>query len=62
MKENSFSIYQLKDGDATRDYRYEPYARLIGAGLTVDRDNYNLVYTAPLAENDTWGIPFPSAT
>ena len=49
MKENSFSIYQLKDGDATRDYRYEPYASLIGAGLTVDRDNYNLVYTAPIA-------------
>ncbi len=58
MKENTFSIYQLKDGDATRDYRYEPYARLLGAGLAVDRENYNLVYTAPLAESDTLGTLF----
>lgn len=58
MQENTFSIYQLKDGDATWNYRYEPYARLIGAGLAVDRENYNLVYTAPLAESDTLGTLF----
>ncbi|MCQ5129473.1 YodL domain-containing protein [Butyricicoccus faecihominis] len=46
--QNSFSIYQLKDGPETRDYRFEPYDRLQAAGLAVDRQNYNLIYTAPL--------------
>ena len=48
-KDDTFSIYQLKDGDGTRDYRFEPYDRLQAAGLAVDRANYELVYTAPLA-------------
>ena len=47
-KDDTFSIYQLKDGDETRDYRFEPYDRLQAAGLAVDRANYELVYTAPL--------------
>ena len=47
-RDNTFSIYQLKDGDETRDYRFEPYDRLQAAGLAVDRANYELVYTAPL--------------
>ena len=47
-KNDTFSIYQLKDGDETRDYRFEPYDRLQAAGLAVDRANYELVYTAPL--------------
>lgn len=47
-KNDTFSIYQLKDGDETRDYRFEPYDRLQAAGLPVDRANYELVYTAPL--------------
>ena len=47
--DDTFSIYQLKDGDETRDYRFEPYDRLQAAGLAVDRANYELVYTAPLA-------------
>lgn len=46
-KNDTFSIYQLKDGDETRDYRFEPYDRLQAAGLAVDRANYELVYTAP---------------
>lgn len=58
MKENIFSIYQLKEGDDTRDYRFEPYARLKNARLDVNRENYNLVYTAPLAESDTLGLLF----
>lgn len=58
MEVNTYSIFQLKDGDATRDYRYEPYDRLIGAGLAVDRNNYDLVYKAPLAEGDTLGTLF----
>ena len=48
-RDDTFSIYQLKDGDETRDYRFEPYDRLQAAGLAVDRANYALVYTAPLA-------------
>ena len=47
-QDDTFSIYQLKDGDETRDYRFEPYDRLQAAGLTVDRANYEIVYTAPL--------------
>lgn len=48
-RDDTFSIYQLKDGDETRDYHFEPYDRLQAAGLAVDRANYELVYTAPLA-------------
>ena len=46
-RDDTFSIYQLKGGDETRDYRFEPYDRLQAAGLAVDRANYELVYTAP---------------
>ena len=45
---DTFTIYQLKGGPETRDYRFEPYERLQAVGLAVDRQNYNLVYTAPL--------------
>ena len=47
-KEDSFGIYQLKQGSETRDLRFEPYDRLQAAGHTVDPANYNLIYTAPL--------------
>ena len=47
-QQDTFSIYQLKGGPETRDYRFEPYERLQAAGLAVDRANYDLVYTAPL--------------
>ena len=46
---DTFSIYQIKGGDETRDFRFEPYDRLQAAGNVVDRANYELVYTAPLA-------------
>src|SRR5699024_12316136 len=46
---DTFSIYQLKRGDETRDLRFEPYDRLQAAGHAVDRANYELIYTAPLA-------------
>ena len=45
---DTFTIYQLKGGPETRDYRFEPYESLQEAGLAVDRQNYDLVYTAPL--------------
>ena len=43
-----FAIYQIKCGPETRDYRFEAYESLQEAGLAVDRQNYDLVYTAPL--------------
>ena len=46
---DTFTIYQLKSGDETRDFRFEPYDRLLAAGHIVDRANYELVYSAELA-------------
>ena len=43
-----FAIYQIKGGPETQDYRFEAYESLQEAGLAVDRQNYDLVYTAPL--------------
>ena len=48
-----FLIYQLRNEDSTRDYRFEPYDRLQAAGRTVDKSNYTEVYTAPLAAGTT---------
>ena len=45
---DTFSIYQIKGGDETRDLRFEPYDRLTAAGHRVDAKNYALVYSAPL--------------
>ena len=45
---DTFSIYQLKDGDGMRDYHFEPYDRLQAAGLSVEAANYNLIYAAEL--------------
>lgn len=45
---DTFTIYQLKGGNQTRDYRFEPYDRLQAAGLAVDPANYAQIYTAPL--------------
>ena len=45
---DTFSIYQVPAGPEGRDFRYRPYEELQAAGLTVDRKNYALVYTAPL--------------
>lgn len=53
QEQDTFSIYQLKRGDETRDLRFEPYDRLQAAGLAVDPANYDLVYTAPLRDTDT---------
>ena len=46
---HTFSIYQIKGGDETRDFRFEPYDRLQAAGNVVNKANYELVYSAPLA-------------
>ena len=45
---DTFSIYQLKRGDETRDLRFEPYDRLQATGKAVDKANYELIYSAAL--------------
>ena len=52
-QENTFSIYQLKGGDETLDYRFEPLDSIHRNSLSVDSANYELVYTAPLTERDS---------
>lgn len=52
-KNNTYSIYQIKGGEATRDYRFEPLDRLRATGHSIDRANYDLVYSAPLSPLDT---------
>ena len=49
---DTFSIYQLKQGDTTRDYRFEPLDTIRNNGLSVKPENYELVYTAPLTAKD----------
>ena len=48
----SFSIYQLKGGNETLDYRFEPLDSIHRNGLSVKPENYELVYTAPMTEKD----------
>ena len=43
-----FAIYQVKYTDELRDIRYEGLDWLRSIGQTVKRENYDLVYTAPL--------------
>ena len=54
-KEDSYGIYQLARRDETMDLRFEPFDRLQATGHTVDRANYELVYTAPLTKDMTLG-------
>ena len=44
-----FAIYQIKDGAEQRDLHFMNMDWLMSKGLTVDRDNYDLVYTGELA-------------
>ena len=50
---DTFSIYQLKHIDETRDLRFEPYDRLIATGHKVDPAYYEQVYTASLSSDMT---------
>ena len=49
----NFSIYQVPPGPEGRDLRYRSYKELQADGLSVDRKNYQLVYTAPLDKDTT---------
>lgn len=50
-----FGIYQLKRDEGLRFHRWVHFDELERDGLTVDRANYELVYTAPLTEGTTLG-------
>ena len=54
-KGDCFAIYQVKHTDELRDIRYEGLEWLKSIGRTVQRDNYDLVYTAPLLPSDLKG-------
>ena len=54
-KGDCFAIYQVKHTDELRDIRYEGLEWIKSIGQTVQRDNYDLVYTAPLTPGDLKG-------
>ena len=49
-KDNKFGIYQLKDTPEARDIRFMNMDYLESKGISVNRENYDLVYTAPLED------------
>ena len=48
LRGDAFAIYQLRDGEATRDLRFSAMDYLTQKGLTVDRSNYEQVYVGAL--------------
>lgn len=54
-KGDCYAIYQVKHTDELRDIRYEGLEWIKSIGRTVQRDNYDLVYTAPLLPSDLKG-------
>jgi len=50
---DTFSIYQLRDGEELRYHRFASLKQLEADNLAVDRDNYDLAYTAPLPPKET---------
>ena len=50
---DKYMLYQVKDGEQTRDYRYAPYSLLQKLGLNVDKSNYELTYTCGLSDDTT---------
>ena len=54
-KGDCFAIYQVKHTDELRDIRYEGLEWIKSIGQTVQRNNYELVYTAPLLPSDLKG-------
>ena len=48
--EDRFGIYQLKDTEEARDIHFMGMDYLESKGIAVTKDNYDLLYTAPLEE------------
>ena len=52
-RENQFGIYQLNDSPQARDVLFMNSDFLKMKGVAISRENYNLIYTAPLEEGMT---------
>lgn len=53
LTEPRYAIYQLKDDESLRDYRFANFDYLQQRGLYIDRENYNRVYRGRLQEGET---------
>lgn len=51
--QDAFAIYQLKEDEGLRDYRFEGMTSLQRRGLSVEHKHYELIYTAPLPTKTT---------
>lgn len=54
---DAFAIYQLRDHESTHDHRFLPMSQLQAAGLTVERGNYETVYTGNLYNTEGKEVP-----
>ena len=54
---DAFAIYQLRNHESTHDHRFLTMSELYAAGLTVERSNYEPVYTASLSDARSNSIP-----
>lgn len=54
---DAFAIYQLRDHESTHDHRFLPMSQLQAAGLTVERGNYEAVYTGNLYNAAEKAVP-----
>lgn len=50
--DNTYEIYQVKSGEAFRNYRFESIESLDYFGLKVDYNNYDFVYRGNLEQMD----------
>jgi len=46
----TYAIYQLKHGEENRDYSFRPLSELQSAGLSIERDRYELKYSDVMTE------------
>lgn len=53
MTENSYELYQLKNEDSTRERRFMGMSYLKKIGASVQREQYDLVYHAPMEGMET---------
>lgn len=53
LTEPRYAIFQLKDKEQLRDYRFADSEYLKNNGLYIDRENYNKVYRGRLKANET---------
>lgn len=57
--EDRFGIYQLKDTEEARDIHFMGMDYLESKGIAVTRENYELLYTAPLEEGTSLEDIYP---